>query len=329
MNKNIKILLAFIVCIMIFTLAGCKKEEKLDVLIDQKSNEENSDISTSTTSNDILEDERLDEEKINVTTKVLNEEEINLLKGASLPNYEQSSQIEFFTLRPSEEKVIKLNGKEIALEMGITSYSISRGEGGYSNYLSYDYYVEMSDYLTIDGNTPDKHSYKFIGQFEGEAKKNCFLDHGIDISKLNGEQVMKNIGIKIGVLKDLINAKEYLVCYVEEKDFEEDTFYIYDDECDLVYQGDYCHYYLFENIIPADNGERYRVVEAMRFYENQIICYDMYMKFENGDKINIEKDIVNKVIEDTNKVHKITIENGVVKDRIIKIYEGVIYGSAT
>jgi predicted PurR-regulated permease PerM len=51
---------------------------------------------------------------------------------------------------------------------------------------------------------------------------------------------------------------------------------------------------------------------------------------ENSGEINIEKDIVNLSDNNSygvyNKVHKITIENGVIKDKIIKIYEGVPIG---
>lgn len=337
MNKNIKILLVILVCTMIFTLTGCQKGDVEGENIQLK-NTENQDKSQEVNSDNLINENLKDENtngtiEENVTSKVLNEEEINSLKIENMPDYSQNKKMDFITLNPLEEKVVNLNGKEITLDMNLSQYSLNRGEGSLINYFSYSYGVKMKAYNVTEGNNINGRNYDHIGWFSGQAIKDG-IDYGldgdyeIDITKTDIEQVIKDIGIKIGVLKDTINGKDYLVCYVEEESYCYDVFYIYDDEGSLVYKGIYNWY--FGNLIPADNADEYKGVYAIEFYENQIICYDMYMNFENGKKINIEKDAANLECNNDNElynnVHKITIENGIVKDKIIKIYEGIPFG---
>lgn len=319
MKNSIKILVLLIVFIICFAVTEYNSiKEPVNVVSNEIENLDSGDLfeeedKGEKNSEDVTEKEHEDEKSMteisenkeeNVTTKLLSSEKINSLKNAEMPDYSQNKKMELLALKPSKEETMNLSGKDIKLNMNLKSYSPDLIEGNTS--FSYSYYIDVKE----------KQQNKGILFLQGKVKES--IPYQEDIENIDSKPLIDKIEIKYGKLKDTITDKEYLVFYGNGEEFYSKVFYLYDENGLLCYKGLYDGY--FGNAIPIDTPEKYKYLAPIEFYENKIVYYDQYTKFEDGEKISIEKEIADTGIN-TNKVHEVIIENGVLKDKIIKIYD--------
>lgn len=319
MKNSIKILVLLIIFIICFAVTEYNSiKEPVNVVSNEIENLDSGDLfeeehKGEKNSGDATEKEHEDEKSIteisenkeeNVTTKLLSSEKINSLKNAEMPDYSQNKKMELLALKPSKEETMNLSGKDIKLNMNLKSYSPDLIEGNTS--FSYSYYIDVKE----------KQQNKDILLLQGKVKES--IPYQEDVENIDSKPLIDKIEIKYGKLKDSITGKEYLVFYGNGEEFYSKVFYLYDENGSLCYKGLYDGY--FGNAIPIDTPEKYKYLAPIEFYENKIVYYDQYTKFEDGEKISIEKEIADTGIN-TNKVHEVIIENGVLKDKIIKIYD--------
>lgn len=319
MKNSIKILVLLIIFIICFAVTEYNSiKEPVNVLSNEIENLDSGDLfeeedKGEKNSGDATEKEHEDEKSMteisenkeeNVTTKLLSSEKINSLKNAEMPDYSQNKKMELLALKPSKEETMNLSGKDIKLNMNLESYSTGLIEGNTS--FSYSYYIDVKE----------KQQNKDILLLQGKVKES--IPYQEDVENIDSKPLIDKIEIKYGKLKDSITGKEYLVFYGNGEEFYSKVFYLYDENGSLCYKGLYDGY--FGNAIPIDTSEKYKYLAPIEFYENKIVYYDQYTKFEDGEKISIEKEIADTGIN-TNKVHEVIIENGVLKDKIIKIYD--------
>lgn len=254
----------------------------------------------------------------------IDEETAKKLVNADKFDTSNLKKMNFTNLKIGSEsrKTLNINGKDVTFELTVNGYSAGVGE---SLGASIDFYYTVLMLDSTDGT--DKYD-SVLGSHSGTAIVYDSDHYGDDAATINIEKAKKELCIEIGKLKDSATSEEYIVIYVVEEDFSTDSLYIYSIGEGLLVESHHNSLMYFANLIPKDDD--WILVSPFEFFDNQILYYDMYTSTKIGENTKAYCEKFEKIYDMSydmslvsNSLHKLTIENGKVVDKIVKIYENV------
>lgn len=255
-----------------------------------------------------------------IGVKTLNEDERLELIGADDIENGDLNKAEFKKLKLNSKQLLNINGKKLIFGLDITDYEITD-----DYYITIQYKIKLTSY-DEDGKTIANYYFQSEDNSEGNAT--------IEERK---KKIQEYLEVNIGTIKDTQNAESYLVFQMYPRCGGNDLYlYTIDGERLLFcFDNNYGMYppYILKDSVYTDVGEinysNYVDVADINYYEDEILIYDMYIDFEiNDEKLKYQERVARNETDSTkdNVRHKITIENGKIVDKIIKIYENIPIG---
>lgn len=288
-------------------LTGCNMNKKSD----KEGLQQTETTEISEEQNDIVLE---DSENVNNT----NNEKLN---GTNEELAIETEKLQFIDLKLESEKEIFIDNENITFSLEVKDYDILAGDSN-SFIVNFKYTIS-----SFDSNK------NLMGKYEGETEvyggrlENVISSveaiPNINKDEVNIDIAKENLLIKLGIMNDYISAQKYIVFYTQEN-FEPlyERFYIYtltgNQLMNAINMG------IYGNSIR--DGEELKMVNAVEYYENQILVFDMYTIMGFNQDIPVWNDLERNVKEKDNVLHRITIENGNIIDDVIKTYSNIPIG---
>ena len=239
-------------------------------------------------------------------------------------------------LKMGQSYSTNLNGKNIRIETEVYNKRLDEYPFNMSMLHVYDVRFNYNLKLIIDDTEISLLSGDgYIDRTNLENYPVLSGDHYIDETTMSEEceilySNIDNYEIKIGTLRDSKTGKQYLII-CDENDEMGNKFYLIDSS-GCFYEWESSSWVYGAAVKLNEDGKYEYSSDEVMFFEDEIVFFDIYAKFKNKDGIATVKDEFDRTFEGDrpstqDAVHRLYIEDGILKDEIVKIYDDVAYGT--
>ena len=331
MTTTKKIVLLIVAMLMIITAVGLKYYNI------QKENTLNNNISGELpdVSNENFISNAGDMKMGDTVINHLNSGEIAELINKAEYDVTDKKRTQLEKLKMGQSYSTNLNGKNIRIETEIYNKRIEISSSGMSIDYFYDVLFNYNLKLVMDDTEISLLSGDgYIASSNMENYPVLSGDHYIDETTMSEEceilySNIDNYEIKIGTLRDSKTGKQYLII-CDENDEMGNKFYLIDSS-GCFYEWKSSSWVYGAAVKLNEDGKYEYSSDEVMFFEDEIVFFDIYAEFKNKDGIATVKDEFDRTFKrdrpsTQDAVHRLYIEDGVLKDEIVKIYDDVAYG---